>query len=67
VIKMILMGIFIVVLFICVDVDNFSTGSIYSIVAYLWTFISSAEYLPGLMESYSSVKELGHRLREEEF
>jgi len=67
VIKMILMGIFIVVLFICVDVDNFSTGSIYSIVAYLWTFISSAEYLPGLMESYSSVKELGHRLKEEEF
>jgi len=55
-----------VVLFICVDVDNFSTGNIYSIVAYLWTFISSAEYLPGLMESYSSVKELGHRLKEEE-
>jgi ABC-type multidrug transport system fused ATPase/permease subunit len=67
VIKLILMGIFIVVLFICVDVDNFSTGSIYSIVAYLWTFISSAEYLPGLMESYSSVKELGHRLKEEQF
>ncbi|MEI6888565.1 MAG: ABC transporter six-transmembrane domain-containing protein [Bacteroidales bacterium] len=66
VIKLILMGIFIVVLFICVDVDNFSTGSIYSIVAYLWTFISSAEYLPGLMESYSSVKELGHRMKEEE-
>ena len=66
VMKLILMGIFIVVLFICVDVDNFSTGSIYSIVAYLWTFISSAEYLPGLMESYSSVKELGHRLKEEE-
>lgn len=66
VIKLILMGIFIVVLFICVDVDNFSTGNIYSIVAYLWTFISSAEYLPGLMESYSSVKELSHRLKEEE-
>jgi len=65
VIKLILMGIFIVVLFICVDVDNFSTGNIYSIVAYLWTFISSAEYLPGLMESYSSVRELGHRLKEE--
>ena len=67
VMKMFLLGIFIVVLFICVDVDNFSTGNIYSIVAYLWTFISSAEYLPGLMESYSSVKELGHRLKEEEF
>lgn len=65
VLKLFLMGIFIVVLFICVDVDNFSTGNIYSIVAYLWTFISSAEYLPGLMESYSSVRELGHRLKEE--
>jgi len=66
VIKLILMGIFIVVLFICVDVDKFSTGNIYSIVAYLWTFISSAEYLPGLMESASSVKELSHRLRDTE-
>ncbi|MCX6282434.1 MAG: ABC transporter six-transmembrane domain-containing protein [Bacteroidetes bacterium] len=65
VLKVILMGIFIVVLFICVDVDRFSTGNIYSIVAYLWTFIASAEYLPGLMESYTSVRELDHRLKEE--
>ena len=65
VIKFILMIIFIVVLFICVDVDNFSTGKIYSVVAYLWTFISSTEYLPTLMESMTSVRELSSRLKEE--
>jgi ABC-type multidrug transport system fused ATPase/permease subunit len=65
VIKILLMVIFVVVLFICVDVDNFTTGKIYSIVAYLWTFIASTEYLPGLMESMSSVNELNIRLGEE--
>lgn len=66
IIKVLLMIIFIVVLFICVDVDNFSTGKIYAIVSYIWTFITSTEYLPGLMESLTSVKELSNRLREEE-
>ncbi|MDP4282373.1 MAG: ABC transporter six-transmembrane domain-containing protein [Bacteroidota bacterium] len=66
IIKLILMVIFIVVLFICVDVDNFTTGKIYSVVAYLWTYISSTEYIPGLMESITSVMELSHRLKEEE-
>ena len=64
VIKVLLMIIFIVVLFICVDVDNFSTGKIYAIVAYIWTFIASTEYLPGLMESLTSVKDLSSRLKE---
>jgi ABC-type multidrug transport system fused ATPase/permease subunit len=64
VIKVLLMIIFIVVLFICVDVDNFSTGKIYAIVSYIWTFIASTEYLPGLMESLTSVKDLSTRLKE---
>jgi ABC-type multidrug transport system fused ATPase/permease subunit len=64
VIKVLLMIIFIVVLFICVDVDNFSTGKIYAIVSYIWTFIASTEYLPGLMESLTSVKDLSIRLKE---
>ena len=66
VIKVLLMIIFIVVLFICVDVDNFSTGKIYAIVSYIWTFIASTEYLPGLMESLTSVKDLSSRLKEED-
>lgn len=64
VIKVLLMIIFIGVLFICVDVDNFSTGKIYAIVSYIWTFIASTEYLPGLMESLTSVKDLSSRLKE---
>jgi ABC-type multidrug transport system fused ATPase/permease subunit len=65
IIKVLLMIIFIVILFICVDVDNFSTGKIYAIVSYIWTFIASTDYLPGLMESLTSVRELSTRLNEE--
>lgn len=61
VVKTMLAGIFIMVLFICVDVDNFSTGRIYSIVAYLWTFIGQTDYLPDLMESLGSIKDLNVR------
>jgi ABC-type multidrug transport system fused ATPase/permease subunit len=61
VVKVLLVGIFIAVLFICVDVDNFSTGKIYSIVAYLWTFIGQTDYLPDLMESLGSIKDLNTR------
>jgi hypothetical protein len=54
-----------VVLFICVDVDRFSTGMIYSIVAYLWTFIAQTDYLPDLMESLGSVKDLNDRFNKD--
>jgi ABC-type multidrug transport system fused ATPase/permease subunit len=60
-VKVLLVIIFIVVLFICVDVDNFSTGKIYSIVAYLWTFIGQCDYLPDMMESLGSLKDLNTR------
>jgi ABC-type multidrug transport system fused ATPase/permease subunit len=61
IVKTLLVIIFVVVLFICVDVDNFSTGKIYSIVAYLWTFIGQTDYLPELMESLGSIKDLNMR------
>jgi ABC-type multidrug transport system fused ATPase/permease subunit len=60
-VKVLLVIIFIVVLFICVDVDNFSTGKIYSIIAYLWTFIGQTDYLPDLMETLGSLKDLNMR------
>jgi len=60
--KLLMMIIFIAVLFICIDVDKFSTGKIYAIVSYLWTFILSTDYLPGLMESITSINELNTRL-----
>ena len=37
------------------------TGKIYSIVAYLWSYIASTEYLPELMEIIASVKDLNRR------
>jgi hypothetical protein len=65
-VKVLLIIIFIVVLFICVDVDNFSTGKIYSIVAYLWTFIGQTDYLPDLMESLGSIKDLNTRFERDD-
>jgi ABC-type multidrug transport system fused ATPase/permease subunit len=65
-VKVLLIIIFIAVLFICVDVDKFTTGRIYSIVAYLWTFIASTDYLPELMESLASVKDLNRRFSTDE-
>jgi ABC-type multidrug transport system fused ATPase/permease subunit len=65
-VKVLLVIIFIVVLFICVDLDKFSTGKIYSIVAYLWTFIGQTDYLPDLMESLGSIKDLNVRFNQDE-
>ena len=65
ILKILLMFIFIGVLFIAVDVDKFSTGKIYAIVSYIWTFIASTDYIPGLMESVTAVRELNSRLKEE--
>ena len=65
-VKVLLIIMFIGVLFICVDVDKFTTGRIYSIVAYLWTFIASTDYLPELMESLASVKDLNRRFSTDE-
>jgi ABC-type bacteriocin/lantibiotic exporter with double-glycine peptidase domain len=65
-VKVLLIIIFIGVLFICVDVDKFTTGRIYAIVAYLWTFIASTDYLPELMESLASVRDLNVRFSTDE-
>jgi ABC-type multidrug transport system fused ATPase/permease subunit len=65
-VKVFLIIIFIVVLFICVDLDNFTTGKIYSIIAYLWTFIGQTDYLPDLMESLGSIKDLNVRFNQDE-
>lgn len=61
-----LLVVFVVVLYIAIDIDDFTTGKTYSVAAYLWTFVTSAEYLPDLMESRASIRELTQRLRSEE-
>ncbi len=65
VMRIFLLLIFLVVLYIAIDLDDFSTGNIYSIVAYLWTFVTSSEYLPELMESWTSLKDISRRLKTE--
>jgi len=64
--RIVLLGIFLVVLYISLDLDDFTTGAIYSIVAYLWTFVTSSEYLPELLESWTSLKDIATRLRSEQ-
>jgi ABC-type multidrug transport system fused ATPase/permease subunit len=64
VMRCILLFIFLAVLYISIDLDDFTTGSIYSIVAYIWTFVTSSEYLPELMESWTSLKDVSNRLNQ---
>ena len=61
--RLVLLGVFLAVLFVAIDLDDFSTGELYSIVAYLWTFVTASEYLPELLESWTEVQDLSRRLR----
>ncbi len=61
-----LLVIFVAVLYVGIDLDDFTTGRLYTIVSYLWTFITSTEYLPDLLESWSSLKEISGRLQRQE-
>ncbi|MCS7013099.1 MAG: ABC transporter six-transmembrane domain-containing protein [Chloroherpetonaceae bacterium] len=61
--RFVLLAVFLVVLYISIDLDNFTTGDIYAIVAYLWTFVSSSEYLPDLLESWTSIREVSMRMK----
>ena len=63
--RFVLLGVFLVVLYIAIDLDDFTTGNIYTIVAYIWTFVTSSEYLPELMESATSLKDISRRLHKE--
>lgn len=66
VMRVALLVIFVAVLYISIDLDNFTTGAIYSIVAYIWTFITTSEYIPELLESWTSLSDISRRLKENE-
>jgi ABC-type multidrug transport system fused ATPase/permease subunit len=66
VMRVALLVIFLAVLYISIDLDAFSTGAIYSIVAYIWTFLTTSEYMPELMESWTSLEDISRRLKESE-
>ncbi len=65
ILRLFLLVIFLVILYIAIDLDDFTTGSIYAIAAYVWTFVTSSEYLPEQLESMASVKDIGRRLQSE--
>lgn len=60
-----LMIIFLVVLYVSIELDDFSAGELYSIVAYLWTFVTATEYLPELLENITSIHDISNRLKSE--
>jgi ABC-type multidrug transport system fused ATPase/permease subunit len=66
IVRIALLAIFVVVLYIAIDLDDFSTGNIYSIVAYLWTFVTSSEYVPELMQSWTSLQDISRRVKEDQ-
>ncbi len=66
IVRIFLLATFLVVLYISIDRDDLTTGNIYSIVSYLWTFVSTTEYLPELLVSITSLKELNSRLHKED-
>jgi ABC-type multidrug transport system fused ATPase/permease subunit len=63
VMRITLMIIFLVVLYVAINLDNFTAGELYSIVAYLWTFVTATEYLPELLENWTSIKDISRRLK----
>lgn len=59
--RLILFGIFAVVLYISFDIDHFTTGAVYTIVSYLWTFITSVETVPDTRETFNRLLDLDSR------
>ena len=60
--RLCLLGVFLVVLYVAIDLDGFTTGNIYSIVSYLWTFIVASESLPEVTTAWTSLRDLSQRL-----
>lgn len=63
--RAVLLLIFMSVIYISIDLDEFSAGELFSIVAYLWTFVTASETLPELLESWTSLKDISRRLKKE--
>ena len=65
-VRVCLLAIFLVVLYVAIDLDDFTAGQIFSIVAYIWTFVTSSEHVPELAHSWTSLRDLSARLGAEE-
>jgi ABC-type multidrug transport system fused ATPase/permease subunit len=58
-----LLIVFVVVLWVAIDVDNKSTGDVYAIVTYIWTYVTAIETIPELLENLTAVRDIRDRLQ----
>jgi ABC-type multidrug transport system fused ATPase/permease subunit len=63
--RIVLLVIFMSVIYISIELDEWSAGELFSIVAYLWTFVTASEALPELMESWTSLQDISNRLKKD--
>lgn len=63
--RFVLLLIFGTVIFISIELDEWSAGELFSIVAYLWTFVTASETIPELLESWTSLQDISRRLKKE--
>ncbi len=63
-IRFFLLIMFLSTLYISIDLDKFTIGALYSIVAYLWSFVTATEYIPYLSEKWVELKDASRRITE---
>ncbi len=62
VIRFFLLVMFLTTLYISIDLDRFTIGALYSIVAYVWSFVTATEYIPYLSEKWVALKDASRRI-----
>ncbi len=66
ILRVLLLFMFMTTLYISLDLDRFTIGELYSIVAYVWTFVTASEYIPYLSEKWVALKDTSRRLQSTE-
>ncbi len=64
VVRVFLLIMFLTTLYISIDLDRFTIGALYSIVAYVWSFVTATEYIPYLSEKWVELKDASRRITE---
>ncbi len=58
-----LLVVFVAVLYVSIDLDGLSTGDVFAIVTYIWTYVTAIESIPDLLENLTSVRDVRKRLQ----
>jgi hypothetical protein len=64
ILRAVMLGMFLGTLYISIDLDRFTIGQLYSIVAYVWTFVTASEYIPYLSEKWINLRDASRRINE---